>query len=61
VQGTETWTHIGANDASRRFPQAVQRHAVGPPGHRDRALFSKTLGVLEPSPMPHPRRAGSCT
>jgi N-acetylmuramoyl-L-alanine amidase len=49
VQGTETWTHFRGSDVSRRLAEAVQGQMVQVTRYRDRGLFSKVLGVLEPA------------
>ena len=49
VQGTETWVHAVASEASRRLAGAVQQTLLTVTGYRDRGVRSKQLGVLSPS------------
>jgi len=49
VQGTETWTHAVASDASRRLAGAMQQAMLTVTRYRDRGVRSKELGVLSPS------------
>jgi N-acetylmuramoyl-L-alanine amidase len=49
VQGTETWTHAVASDASRRLAAAMQQAMLSVTRYRDRGVRNKQLGVLSPS------------
>jgi len=49
VQGTETWIHSLASQASQDLAVHVQRELVAATGLRDRQVKNKGLGVLNPA------------
>jgi phospholipase C len=48
TQGTETWVHTLASQASHDLAQWMQRHVVVATGYRDRQVKRARFGVLDP-------------